>query len=374
MRLAIISSQAFSLHNFRGPLIRALVERGVSVFALAPDFDETSRSAVRAYGADPVNYSLSRAGRNPFRDLADAIGLARCLKQIAPDLSLAYFIKPVIYGTFAAGVARVPRRFALVPGLGYVFTGVEESGSRFRRRVLRRVVSRLYAAAFSRCEKVIFQNKEDADWFASRDLIPGEKVVRISGTGVDLTHWLPEPLAPLPPVFLLIARLLRQKGVADFVEAARLVKARHSDATFLLVGGLDPNPSGHTQAEVDAWVREGLIEWAGHVGDVRSWIARSNVYVLPSYREGVPRSTQEAMAMGRPVITTDTVGCRETVVEGVNGFLVPVRNPIALAAAMERFIQNPDLIQSMGRESRRLAVERFDVHKINGVILNAMGF
>jgi glycosyltransferase involved in cell wall biosynthesis len=350
-----------------------MVERGVRVFALAPDFDETNRTAVRAYGAEPVDYSLARAGRNPLKDLLDFVGLARCLSQLAPDITLGYFIKPVIYGTFAARLARVPRRFALVPGLGYVFTGVEESRSRHRRRVLRGVVSRMYGAAFSRCETVMFQNEEDAAWFVSRSLIRREKVVRLNGTGVDLTQWVPEPLTSSPPAFLLIARILRQKGVSDFVEAARRVKTSHPEARFMLVGGLDPNPSGLTRAEVDAWVAEGLIECPGQVENVRSWIARSNVFVLPSYREGVPRSTQEAMAMGRPVITTDTVGCRETVVEGVNGYLVPLRNPTALAAAMERFIQNPELIQSMGRESRRLAVERFDVHKINEVILNAMG-
>lgn len=342
------------------------------VFALAPDFDETSRQAVRALGAEPVNYSLSRAGMNPLRDLPDAIRLGFLLKRLSPSIVFSYFVKPVIYGSIAAAIAGVPRRFALVPGLGYVFT-VEHMGGSILRRLLRQVVARMYGAAFSRCDRVFFQNAEDAEWFVSRDLIAHEKVVRINGTGVDLTEWKPVPLAESAPVFLLIARLLREKGIADFAEAARLVRARHPEARFILVGGLDPNPGALTQAEVTAWTRDGLIEWTGQTKDVRPWIARANVYVLPSYREGVPRSTQEAMAMGRPVITTDAVGCRETVVEGVNGFLVPVRNSKALAAAMERFIRDPELIKSMGQESRRLATERFDVGKINAVILKSMG-
>jgi glycosyltransferase involved in cell wall biosynthesis len=241
-----------------------------------------------------------------------------------------------------------------------------------RRRLLRRIVSGMYRAAFARCERVFFQNAEDAEWFVSRNLIAREKVVKVSGTGVDLTEWLPTPIPDSPPVFLLIARLLVEKGIREFVGAARLVRGRHPEARFILVGGIDVNPSGLKDSEIQGWVQEGLIEWPGQIDDVRPWIARANVYVLPSYREGVPRSTQEAMAMGRPVITTDAVGCRETVIDGVNGFLVPVRDVKALASAMERFVNDPSLIKSMGRESRRLALERFDVKKINDVILKTM--
>ena len=174
-----------------------------------------------------------------------------------------------------------------------------------------------------------------------------------------------------PVTFLLAARLLREKGIVEYAEAARLVKARHSEVRFVLLGGLDPNPGGLSQAEVQAWAAEGLLEWPGHVA-VKPWLTKTSVFVLPSYREGVPRSTQEAMAMGRPVITTDAPGCRETVDEGVNGFLVPVRDVPALADAMLRFVQNPSLIESMGRESRRLAEMHFDVRKINAQLLKIL--
>jgi glycosyltransferase involved in cell wall biosynthesis len=167
--------------------------------------------------------------------------------------------------------------------------------------------------------------------------------------------------------------LLREKGIVEFAQAAQRIKQRYPNTRFLLLGGLDTNPGALREHEVRSWADAGFLEWHGHVPDVRPYFAQTSVYVLPSYREGVPRSTQEAMAMARPVITTDAPGCRETVVQGVNGFLVPPRDVDALVAAMERFILQPELILSMGQASRKLAEERFDVHKINQRILEVIG-
>jgi len=175
-----------------------------------------------------------------------------------------------------------------------------------------------------------------------------------------------------PVTFLLAARLLREKGVVEYVKAAKLIRKKYPQTRFILLGSLDTNPGAISRAEIEAWASEGIFKWPGHVQDVRTWLARSSVYVLPSYREGVPRSTQEAMAMARPVITTDAPGCRETVIDGVNGFLVPVGNPEALAATMEKFVLEPDMIERMGQASRRIAEERFDVRKINRIILKEM--
>jgi glycosyltransferase involved in cell wall biosynthesis len=175
-----------------------------------------------------------------------------------------------------------------------------------------------------------------------------------------------------PVTFMLAARMLREKGIVEYAKAARIIKQKHPDTRFILLGSLDTNPGGLSHAEIDGWVAEGILDWPGHVHDVQDWLAQTSVYVLPSYREGVPRSTQEAMAMARPIITTDAPGCRETVVDGTNGFLVPVRNADALAKAMERFILQPDLIEKMGQASRSMAEERFDVRKINQVILRVM--
>lgn len=370
--IAIITSIAFSLANFRGPLIESLVAAGIRVHALAPDHDESSRAAVRALGAEPVDISLERTGMRPLRDARDAIRLTRTLRRLKPDATFAYFIKPVIYGSLAARRAGVRRRYALVAGLGYVFT---PDGSRdtLKRRLLRAAVSRLYRRALRVCDLVYFQNEDDVAQFVGAGLIAPGRVRRLAGTGVDLERLKAAPPVTGPPTFLLMARLLREKGIAEYVAAARIVRARCPQARFLLLGGFDPNPGGFTRAEVEGWAADGLVEWAGHVDDVRPWIAQSSVYVLPSYREGKPRSTQEAMAMGRPIVTTDAPGCRDTVEEGVNGFLVPVRDVPRLAEAMLRFIEEPGLIATMGAESRRIAEERFDVRKINATILADLG-
>jgi glycosyltransferase involved in cell wall biosynthesis len=370
-RLALISNQAFSIGNFRGPLVRDLVAAGVQVCVLAPDFDNQQRDIVRSLGATPVDISLDRTGTNPLRDALDMLRLAATLRRLRVDVSFAYFAKPVIYGTLAAWIARVPRRVALIAGLGYVFT---PSGARlpWRRRLLLTAVSRLYRAALARVDRVVFQNRDDLGAFVGGALVSAGKAVCVRGTGVDLAEWPLAPPVTQPVTFVLAARLLREKGIAEYAEAARRVKARHPEARFVLLGGLDPNPGGLSPAEVEAWVTQGVLEWPGHV-DVKPWLAKASAYVLPSYREGVPRSTQEAMAMGRPVITTDAPGCRETVIDGENGFLVPVRDVDALADRMSRFIEQPDLIETMGRRSRELAEERFDVRQINAQLLAVLG-
>jgi len=372
LRICIIGNQAFSLLNFRGPLISDMVEKGHEVFALAPDYDEYTRASVHALGAEPLDYSLSRTGMNPLRDAADMLHLTFLFRRLKPDLTFAYAIKPIIYGTLAASLSRVPRRYGLISGLGYVFTppmGREP----FRRKLLRGAVKVLYSAALSSASRAFFQNKDDIEEFLSHDLVSAEKVVLLDGTGVDLDYWTPAPPVRDPVTFLLAARLLREKGIVEYAEAARLIRKKYPETRFVLLGNLDTNPGALSRAEIEAWASEGVFEWPGHVRDVRAWLARSSVYVLPSYREGVPRSTQEAMAMARPVITTDAPGCRETVVDGENGFLVPMRDAEALAAAMERFILNPSLIETMGKASRIIAEERFDVKKINRVILKEMG-
>jgi glycosyltransferase involved in cell wall biosynthesis len=370
--LAIISSQAFSLSNFRGPLVREIISKGWKVYAIAPDFDEETRAAVRLLGAEPIDCSLSRTGLNPAADFRDMLRLTLLLRQLKADATLGYFVKPVIYGTLAAWLAGIPRRFALVAGLGYVFTSQEDAQEDARRQSLRYFVSRLYRFALARANVVFFQNENDLEEFVGMGLVDPSRARNTYGTGVDLDEWSPAPPVTAPITFALAARLLRDKGILEYVEAARRIKAKHPAVRFLLLGGLDSNPTAIDQNDVCAWIREGIIEWPGHV-PVKPWLAQASVYVLPSYREGVPRSTQEAMAMARPIITTDAVGCRETVIDGDNGFLVPVRDVDALEDAMQRFIDEPGLIESMGLASRRLAEQRFNVRRVNALMLEAMG-
>lgn len=369
--IAIISSQAFSIVNFRGTLIRDLVANKFMVYALAPDFDEPLRRQVVQLGASPVDMSMSRTGINPLRDTLDTARLACLLRRLKPDVCLSYFIKPAIFGTLAAFLAKVPKRVVMIEGLGYIFTDSGEPLP-WRRRLLKFIVEHLYRIGLSKADSVIFLNKEDTTEFISKNIVSDTKAVLIDGIGIDLKEWLPAPAVIYPVTFIMVARLLREKGVNEFAEAARRVKAIHPQARFILLGGMDLNPGGLKENEVRRWVAEGILEWPGHV-EVKPWVAQSSVFVLPSYyREGLPRSTLEAMAMGRAVITTDTPGCRETVVDGVNGYLVAVRNPLALASAMLRFADEPELIVSMGNASRRLAEERFDVQKINQTLQNLL--
>lgn len=370
--IAIITSSAASFVNFRVPLAKALVRAGLTVHGLAPDFSDEQRMILRDAGVRALDIPMDRAGMRPLRDFVDFLRLRAVLKRLKPDAVLGYFIKPIIYGTLAARAAGVKHRFALVAGLGYVFTpGTGKPG--MGRRALRSSVSRLYKVALAGCARVFFHNGDDLDQMAREGLVDPAKALVVGGTGVDLSRFevVPPPVQPIR--FLMIARLLREKGVREYAEAASILRTRHPETEFHLAGDLDVNPGSLAREEVEAWVREGRIIWHGHVDDVRPVIAAASVFVLPSYREGKPRSTQEAMAMGRAVVTTDAPGCRDTVEEGVNGFKVPVGDPAALGGAMERFISDPGLAASMGKESRRLAEEWFDVHKINALILRTIG-
>jgi glycosyltransferase involved in cell wall biosynthesis len=368
----LISPYAPTILSFRGALIRDLVAHGAQLFVLAPDYTPEIRAAVTELGATPIDYPLNRTGTNPLQDVRTLLALARILRRLRPDVVMPYNIKPVIYGTLAAAIAGVPQRVALIEGLGYAFIDMQRLS--LRGRFFRAFIKSLYRLALRWAQTVLFLNPDDLEEFTQARIVKPRQALLLGGIGVDLEEWQPAPPVLEPITFTLAARLIREKGIVEFAEAARLIKARYPNTRFLLLGGLDTNPGALTQQEVEAWVQQGILEWLGLVPDVRPYFVQTSVYVLPSYyREGVPRSTQEAMAMARPVITTDAPGCRETVVHGVNGFLVPPRDVEALAAAMERFVVQPDLILTMGQASRKLAQERFDVRKINRLMLQAIG-
>jgi len=370
MKIAVISNGARTLLNFRGPLLAEMVRRGHTVLAFAPDHNEDSRTALAELGVEAVDYAVTRAGTNPLREFGTIIELKRVFRQRQIELCFSYFLKPVIYATIAAWAAGVPRRYGLIAGLGFAFT--KEIGQSPRRQALQSVINVLARFAGARINCMMFQNRDDQAEFIGNGVILGEKTALVGATGIDPKDWPETPLPDGPITFLLVARLLRDKGIAEYVNAARIIKRSHPNTRFLLVGGLDNNPAAFRREEIDAWVSEGIIEWPGHV-EVKPWIAAAHVFVLPSYyREGVPRSTQEAMAMGRPVVTTDAPGCRETVVDGLNGYLVPIRNVPALSDAMKSFIIDPSKIRIMGHESRQKAERDFDVHRQNDRLLACM--
>lgn len=371
-RVAVIMNGAFALTNFRGPLITDMVRSGAMVFALAPDFDTRERAKVEALGATPIDYDLDRAGTNPLRELRNTLRLRRILRRLRVDTVLACFIKPAIYGTLAAWSAGVPRRHAMIEGLGYAFT--HGSDVSLRRRILSRVVTELLRLGLQRAHTVFFLNDDDHQLFLERRLVGRDVAARINGTGVELDRFHFAPPVTNPVSFIMVARLLREKGVGEFAEAARRLRPEYPLARFVLVGGLDSNPGSISRETVESWQAEGALDWLGHVDDVIGQLKRASVFVLPSWREGAPRSTQEAMALGRPVVTTDAPGARDTVIEGLNGFLVPVRDAAALAAVMRRFLDDPSLIERMGKASRALAVERYDVREVNAAVLARMEF
>lgn len=369
-KILVLGSHGPALLNFRGPLIRDLTARGCRVLACAPDIAPDIRAGLEALGAETREVPLGRTGTNPLADLATYRTLRRLFLETRPDGVLAYTAKPVIYGMMAARAAGVPRRVALITGLGYAFTG----GGGLKRRGLRALLSALYRRALRRADVVMFQNPDDAAEFRAMGLVaPATEVVTVAGSGVDLDHFPALPVPTGPPVFLMIARLIRDKGIGEYLDAAARIKARHPDAAFHLVGPLDPNPAGFSAADLTAWERAGTIRYLGETRDVRPHLAAATVYVLPSYREGTPRTVLEAMATGRAVITTDVPGCRETVLPEDNGYIVPPRDAAALAEAMARFIEQPQLALTMGARGREIAEIRFDVRQVNVVMMRAMG-
>lgn len=365
MKIVLIGTTAACVLGFRADLIRALVKEGHQVLAFALDYEAETRAKVRQLGAEPVDYEFSRAGLNPLRDIINTYKLAKRLKIIAPDIVFSYFSKPVIFGTFAAVLAGVKRRLGMLEGLGYVFTE-QPNGASSKGKLLKFIQVFLYRLSFPFLERLIFLNKDDRVDLVEKYRLKVSEVSILGGIGLALSNY-PYSVPPRTPVsFIFVGRLLAEKGVNEFIRAARLVKQQCVDAKFIMLGGLDEtNPGGLTAMGVSTLINEGLVDHRGHVDDVVSWITHSSVFVLPSYREGVPRSTQEAMAIGRAVITTDVPGCRETVIDGVNGFLVPPWSAEVLAEKMMYFINNPEQIEVMGLQSFKLAQEHFDARMVN---------
>lgn len=370
-RFLMVAGYPDSLLNFRGPLLNALVAAGLDVHVAAPDLPANSevRQRLEALGVQVHEVPLNRTGINPVSDFCSLFKLWRLMRRLKPDLSLAYTIKPVIYGNVAAWLAGVPHRFALITGLGYAFQG--EAG---QRSWLKKIVQNLYRIALAKVNKVFFQNPDDEALFYDQGILnsANRKTVVVNGSGIDVDSFT---VAHFPETtqFLLIARLLCDKGVREYVQAATKVRKQYPNTVFGLVGWIDENPNAIDGDELQSWVDSGVVKFYGRLADVKPAIADSSVYVLPSYREGTPRTVLEAMAMGRAVITTDAPGCRETVVHGKNGFLVPVKSITELAAAMIHFIEKPELVVAMGRVSRLFAEEKYDVRKINNHMLREMG-
>lgn len=367
-RVVIIAGLASSLVNFRGPLLEALREAGHEVHAIAPAGDDKTLAWLRARAITFTSIDLERSSLSPAADIKVFMQLRSALAAIRPDVVITYTIKPVIYGTLAAALSGVKRRYAMITGLGYAFTNGERS---LKRQLVNRIASGLYRLALKRVQVVLFQNPDDKQAFEQAGILATEtRTVIVNGSGVDTDFFSPRPL-PVAPHFLMIARLVADKGIGEYIAAARIVRTCNSDASFHLVGPLDPNPAAFDITALEQAVAEGNIIYHGEMADVRSAIADCSVFVLPSYREGTPRSVLEAMAMARPIVTSDAPGCRETVEHGKNGYLVPIKDVSGLAEAMARLASNPELRQVMGRASYALALSKYQARDVARSILLA---
>lgn len=365
----LIGGIASSLVNFRGKLIEALIAQGHQVSACSGEPHPRTIEQLREWGVKYYPIDLARRGLNVFSDLRYYQRLRGVIRQVRPHVVLSYTIKPVVYGSLAAKREKVPTVSAMITG-----AGAAQPGRSVGEKLVGAIARTLYARALSGVDPVFFQNPDDERLFADSGILKRSRAIQIAGSGVD-TSWFAyaEPRV-YPFTFLLIARLLVKKGVREYVSAAKELKRDYPNARFALVGPLEPGKGAITQAELQRWCDEQTIDYLGEVDDVRAALADSTVYVLPSfYGEGQPRTVLEAMATGRAIITTDSPGCRETVVDRENGLLVQPGDAADLARAMRQLLDSPELAVTYGRRSREIAEAKYDVAKVNAVILRELG-
>ncbi len=367
-RIVVVDAYAKAFLNFRGPFLEELVARGHEVAAAAPDLDASLERRLRSMGVEPVVIRLERIGTNPTKDLVSLWSLWRMFCSRRPDAVVSYTSKAMIYGTLAAWAAGVPRRYAVVTGLGYGFVA-----SSVRARVISAIQRALYRLSLPLCQVVLFQNPDDKALFEQLRLTGNARLGVVNGSGVDTTYFSPEPIGAGATSFLMIGRLLVSKGVREYLAAAEALSREFPDVRCRLVGWLDSaNPDSISEGELQDALARSKVEYLGRLADVRPALAECSVFVLPSYREGTPRSVLEAMAVGRAVVTSDAPGCRETVTEGETGCLVPPGDPHALAEAMKRYVLSPSLAATHGAAGRRLVEQKYEVAKVNDSILREL--
>ena len=356
MKILFVSNTSWSMFNFRLGLLRFLLRCDCSVVVVTP-YDEFTKK-LSNLGCRVENISISAKGINPFSDLQLCSRLRTLYIKEKPDLIIHYTIKPNIYGSLAAAFAGFPS-VAVTTGLGYIFLA---------RNLVSFVAKMLYKFAFLFPKKIVFLNSDDERIFVSKKLVDKDKTLLLPGEGVDLEHFSPSGIKSNDNEFrfLLVARALRDKGIYEYVSAARIIKAEYPAARFQLLGSYGAlNPSAISPVEIEAWQSEGVIDYLGVTDDVREAISQAQCVVLPSYREGVPRSLLEAAAMGKPIIATDVAGCRDVVLENQTGFLCPVKDAMALADCCSRMINlSSSERQLMGLAGRKFVEDNFSEEKV----------
>ena len=360
MHVALVMNTAWGVKTLRSDLIRFLqtLRHHVSIVSRA---DEAAIDLERM-GVTFEDWTVTRTGLNPFREALAILRLRRLLARMQPDLILCFTPKAILLASLAARATPGSHVFSVFTGLGFLFG----TGSALMR-VLTPTLHFLFRQSLKNNQMVFFQNPDDLTLFVAHRIVPVDRTCRIYGSGVDTKRFVPgSPKSGRnETVFLMVARLVTAKGVMDYIEAAKILKRERSRAHFRLLGAFDDHPTALDRDTIQSEVESGTIEYCGTTTDVLPYLQDADVFVLPSYREGTPRSSLEAMATAKPIITTDSPGCRETVIHHENGYLVPVCNPVALAGAMRQLVGDRDRIRAMGSRSRQLAEDLFDVDKVN---------
>lgn len=370
-RVMVIAGLGWSLVNFRLDLLRRMRALGHEVIAVAPDFDSETRDTLIAEGIRPLDAPLSRTGMNPLQDLKTLAELRRLIRDTQPDVVLPYTMKPIVWGGLAARLEKI----ACVPlftGLGYAFS---EAHPRGKRRLVRRIAIWLHRFALRDVRLAFYYNTAERRDLRHFAMLPeAAHLVHVPGSGVETARFAQAPLPDGPLRFLFVGRMLRSKGLEELAEASAKLRAQGREVTLDLVGPLDSNPDAISDETLQRWQDEGLIRLHPATRDVRPYLRDCHVFVMPSkLREGVPRTILEAMSTGRAVITSDAPGCGETLDDGVSGLVVPAGDSAALAQAMARFLDDPDLAARMGQAARDQVCARNDVHLVNRLILTEMG-
>ena len=366
MKIAVLVCYNPTLINFRLDLMLEMVRLGHRVIAVGNESEDKWSKILQPYGIEYRFVKMQRNGLNPFGDFFSLVQLIKLLKKEKPDRIFTSQAKMVLYGGLAAYCLGIRDVYPLIAGLGSVFLSRGLKGC-----ILKKILMSGYRLSLRKSPFVFFQNQDDASFFIDSKIVHPDRIVFLNGSGVNLDRFSKQPF-PGTFGFLCVSRLIRDKGVVEYLSACRTVKKLHPEIRCLLVGPFDSNPSALKPDELRLFINDGSIEYFGEQTDVRPYLAQCNVFVLPSYREGTPKSVLEAMSCGKAIITTDAPGCRETVMEEKNGFLVPVKDDKAIAEKMLFLYQNPDVCEQMGNASRKIAEQKFDVRLVNQVILQTM--
>lgn len=367
MTILVLSSHTPSLFWFRMDMMQAFCTKGAKVVAVGPESENNWSKKFTDAGIEYRSIPVSRNGLNIFGDLSTYWALKKLISELHPEKIFTYQAKTIVYGTLAA--RRIDKHievYPLVAGLGSIFRG-----NGLKNILIKTILSLQYRVAFSFANKVIFQNEDDLSELVRSHLLPRNKCYIIHGSGVNTNKFVKTEL-PKEDAILFIGRLIGDKGIREYLELAKRIKKSRKEVKCMLVGPFDSNPSAISQQELQPYIDNNIIEYYGEQTDVRPYLTTCTVYVLPSYHEGTPKTVLEAMSMGRPIVTTDAPGCRETVSDGVNGYLVPIKNVDALETAVNKILNNRELATHFSENSRHIAEQKYDVKIVNTAISEIM--